>query len=169
METRHYTCKLYQLSALLFLILLNSCSFSGKFPLTVDDIDTLSIYKRHSDSLNVQKIDKLSDSIINSREELKKEFRDSISLPKPISTENKWTICTGTFRVKLNAERKFRELKKQYKPFFIYRNNLYYITIGSFPSKDSANRFRKDITPLPENYIMKILHDDIVLTTIASE
>lgn len=137
--------------------------------MTVEDIDTLTIYKRHFDSINVQKIDKSSDSTIDSTKELKKEFRDSIVPPKPFAPENKWTICTGTFKIKLNAERKFLELKKKYNPYFIDRHNLYYITIGLFESKDSAKQFRKDITPVFDNYVMKIATGDAVNTMIASE
>lgn len=133
---------------LLLLLLVSSCIFSEKFPLTIEDIDTLSIYKKYQDSLtllsSVQKTD-TSENVLNTP-----LMNDSFKI-----TQTRWTICTGVFKDQQNAHRQFWKISKRTTAFIMKRNNLHFVTAGSFTSLDSAVQFQK-ITNMGNTYILKV-------------
>ena len=102
------------------LVLFDSCKYHDKFPLTIDDIDTLSIFHNYHDSLaSLSKI-KSNNPEVNEQPTLN---NDNLRIPTV-----RWTICTGVFEVKQNASRKFFELNKESIAYLIIRENKHYIT-----------------------------------------
>lgn len=167
MKKDHKTTNSFIYAVLSVLVLLNSCIFSGNFPLTINDIDTLSIYRRYHDSIKTSK-QPISEENINTAEMPPIQdslAMDSSSIESIIPSEN-WTICTGSFRVKQNAEQKFREMQNNIKPYMIIRDSLYFVTTGIFESRDAALQYRRNAHFRFENYILKLKPGDQILSTL---
>lgn len=145
---------------LMLLVLLNSCNFVGSFPLSIDDIDTLSVYRKYQDSLIAIAESQLVDTV-----ELSKPIilEDSIDQQNQDNT-NKWTICKGTFKLKENAKRRFEELNKTTKTYLIIKDSLIYVTTGIFNSKDSADVFISKNKKPGGDYSFKITPKDKLLS-----
>lgn len=145
---------------LMLLVLLNSCNFVGSFPLSIDDIDTLSVYRKYQDSLIAIAESQLVDTL-----ELSKPIilEDSIDQQNQDNT-NKWTICKGTFKLKENAQRRFKELSKTTKTYLIIKDSLIYVTTGIFNSKDSADVFISKNKKSGGDYSFKITPKDKLLS-----
>lgn len=146
MKFNHLTC------FFMLVMLISSCTSRDKFPMTVSDIDTLSVYRHHLDSLENVAAAGTSDSII-SRVQLQEEKRQYPGM---------WTICTGVFRMKENARRKFNEVNHTSGACIILRDSMHYVTTGIFSTKDSALQFRKN-HHLLNTYILKIKPQDQLL------
>jgi hypothetical protein len=146
---------------LVFLVLLNSCDFVGNFPLSIDDIDTLSVYRKYQDSLIAIAESQLVDTIELSKPVIPNE--DSIA-QLSIDNVNKWTICKGTFKLKENAKRRFTELSKSTKTYVIIKDSLIYVTTGIFNSKDSADVFIGKNKKSGGDYPFKITSKDKLLS-----
>lgn len=139
----------YKLSIYLFILLLlllsGSCTMSDKFPLSINDIDTTTIYNKYQDS-----IDKITSAEVNSLEI--DNLVESSELTDSIST---WTICTGVFKEKQNAKQKFQELSLKNSSYVIIDDSMFIVTTGLYYSKDSAISFRKKHLTA-ESYLLKV-------------
>lgn len=141
------------IGAFVFLFSLNSCKIASNFPLTIDDIDTLSVFEeQHSNSTLETGIDStiVSDSTM---------VRDSSALAlQSGSTPNAvklWTICAGVFNEEPNAKRMYEHLSHFGNVYLIKRDSSYFVTVGSFTTRDSAQQFRNN-KALTGTYVMKL-------------
>jgi hypothetical protein len=150
-----------QVGIFFLLILFNSCKLASDFPLTVDDIDTLSVYKAHQkDSVSIpettSKLNAYSTiPVKDSIETVLKKDESSITL-------NPWTICAGVFRKKQNAKRMIEQLNHYENTYLILRDSSYLVTIGSFTTRDSAEHFRIS-KALTGTYLLKLKPTELLL------
>ena len=137
-----------------FLVLVNCCIFN-EFPLTINDIDTLSVYKNYQDSLT-------QNAITNVESNIDSNFSTPVKHDTLKVEKEKWTICTGVFRLKQNAKRNFFLLNKKTGAYLIVRGKFHFITTGIFDSRDSALNFKKaNITY--ECYLLKIPPNEMII------
>lgn len=159
----YYPCTRIPIIVLTYLALFGSCSFTDNFPLTIKDIDTLTIFKKHQDSLSMLVSETAADSLKTDSVILVAEntARDSgFAEKKPVLIpEESWTICTGVFKEKQNARRMFQKMSKKNHTYVIIRDSMMIITTGMFPSKDSALYYRKT-WHLTETYVLKLKNSD---------
>lgn len=138
--------------------MLNSCKIASDFPLTINDIDTLSVYKEHHRSTS-----SLSDSIkrtIIADSTLSGKDTSVNTLPKSESIKP-WTICAGVFKEKSNAQRMFEQLSHFGNIYIMLRDSSYFVTIGSFTTRDSAQLYKQN-KALTGTYIMKLKHNELL-------
>lgn len=141
-----------------FLVVLNSCKIASDFPLTINDIDTLSVYKEHHRTTS-----SLSDSIkpvIVADSTLTDKDSAVNTLPKS-ETIKPWTICAGVFKEKSNAQRMFEQLNHFGNIYIMLRDSSYFVTIGSFTTRDSAQLYKKN-KALTGTYIMKLKPNELL-------
>ncbi len=144
-----------------FLVVLNSCKIASDFPLAINDIDTLSVYKEHhrtTSSLN----DSIKQVIIADSTLFDKDSSVN-TLPKSEPLKP-WTICAGVFKEKSNAQRMFEQLSHFGNIYIMLRDSSYFVTIGSFTTRDSAQLYRKN-KALAGTYIMKLKHNELLSST----
>jgi hypothetical protein len=137
---------------LIFWVVFSSCASKDKFPVTVNDIDTLSVYHQYANRLQKATVPATEDTVI----------RTGQSKSNDIQTSGKWTLCTGVFRIKENAIKKFREVNHVSGACVIIRDSMHYVTTGLFSTKDSALQFRNS-HQLFDTYLLRILLDDRLL------
>lgn len=141
--------------ALLFFVF-TGCGFD-KFPVTIYDIDTLTVYQNHMDSIS---------QII---QEEKIHIPDSISINadtvnttgSTLINEISWTLCSGTFKEKRNAQRMFQKLNQTNNAFNLQRDSFFIVTLEIFQSKDSALAYRKKIN-FTESYPLRVHPGEIL-------
>lgn len=138
--------------------LFSSCIFSGNFPLSIDDIDTTTIYNRYKDSIHSLQSKTDNDT-------LSKVIADTViisspTIQEPVTITGKWAVCIGAFSLKENATLTFQNLPKEDKSLIIIRKKLYFVTTGLFDTRDSAKQFKSRKKFPANNYIVKILPDD---------
>jgi hypothetical protein len=145
-------------------ILLSSCNFLASFPLNIEDIDTLSVYRKYQDSITKSKKTLLLDSI----------HEDSLLITPPIVLPQKssiaWVLVNGSFRIKDNAFREFEEMQSlNSTKFIIVKDSLYFVSLGQFNTKDSAKLFQKIFRKSLNqgNYLMKITSNDSIMKSLA--
>lgn len=144
--------------AIALLLILNACSFRSDIPLSINDIDTISVYKRYQDSL----IQVAESQLIDTQEFYFQPLAEDSVVIQSHTNNGKWTICKGTFKLKENARRRYNDVSKsQLKTYVLKRNDLIYITTGLFENKDLADAYiEKNAYPEDEDYAMKILTGD---------
>ena len=136
------------------LVLVNSCTFY-EFPLTINDIDTLSVYKNYQDSLRR--------NTFNNAEKIIETSLSSSQIQNTATVlKERWTICTGVFRLKQNAKRNFYKLNTKTGAFLIIRGKFHFITTGIFDSRDSAWNFKKAKIS-SESYLLKIAPKELLI------
>jgi hypothetical protein len=148
----------------LFLLLLNACSFSEIFPLSIKDIDTLTAYRQLQDSLaRIPKTLTIFDSItvmpIDTTTIIKQSDHEKVQ-------HETWSITEGAFKIKENAIRKCHSFRIHDIPSFVYfKNQLYYVRVGQFDTEDSVIVFREANKSLLsiDNYISKITMLDSII------
>lgn len=144
----------------IFIILLavSSCNFRSDIPMSINDIDTISVYKRYQDSL----IQVAESQLIDTQELYTSALLEDSVVIQSFTNIGKWTICKGSFKLKENAKRRYNELLKSHlKPYVLKRKDMIYITTGIFQSKDSADAYiEKYAHPEDEDYALKIFEED---------
>jgi hypothetical protein len=147
----------------MYLALFCSCSFTDTFPLTIKDIDTLTIFKNHQDSLSKLVREAAADSLKNDTVIMVAEnpAPDSLIAEKTASIipKESWTICTGVFKEKKNARRMFQKMNKKNHAYVIIRDSMMIVTTGKFSTRDSALNYRKT-WQLTETYVLKLKTND---------
>lgn len=129
------------ISGVVCFVIINACTFSTKFPLTVDDIDTLTPYREHLASLKTKEN---PDTAVQPPVETIVEDTAAIAETAIINNTShfKWTICAGTFRKKRNAIHFFQQLSKEQNTFVVVRDSSYIVAIGLFENREIACTYR---------------------------
>ncbi len=148
------------ISSLCFIFLINSCKFVSDFPLTIDDVDTLTVYKEQQ--FQVKKDEEMKPAVVADSTITSEDSAAITQQSGPNSiTLKPWTICAGVFKEKNNAKRMFEQLNHFQNTYIILRDSAYFVTIGSFNSRDSAQQFKRD-KALTGTYIMKLRPCELV-------
>ncbi len=117
------------------LVLVNSCTFY-EFPLTINDIDTLSVYKNYQDSLRR--------NTFNNAEKIIETSLSSSQIQNTATVlKERWTICTGVFRLKQNAKRNFYKLNTKTGAFFNYQGQVSFYNHRNFRQQRFSLEFQK--------------------------
>jgi len=147
-------------------ILLNSCNFLASFPLNIEDIDTLSVYRKYQDSITKSKeVVFTVDSIVS-----KEDSVLSLPMVSPKKPSIAWVVVNGSFRVKDNASRKFEQMQSlNSTKLIIVKDSIFFVSLGQFNTKDSAKHFRQIYREslTQGNYLLKVTSSDSIMKSSA--